>query len=378
MIIVQISPEFDPGTGVGGVVSALEREWRALGHDVRRFGPDEAGCAFLAGPSPGLRGRLRHAGRVVWFSTIGTVRARRALRDLPAGAVSVCHNDALVGDVYVNHGVLTSAMRARGRFAWRMVRNPLHLFTAARDAYRYRRNVHEFVVSLSETDRRTLVHSYGLAPERAVVIPNGVHLDRFAPFSDQERQTSRADLEIPDGVRVAIFVGHEFDRKGLPLLLSAARGLSDHHVVVVGGTPGQVEEARRSLPADLGARVHWTGRVADPRHALAAADVLVLPSAYEANPLVVLEALASGLQVVATPVGSVPETLVDDEVSRIVGRTPPEVRSGLALLASLDVDPDAVRAQARRRAESQGWENVARRYVALFEELPASERRATR
>lgn len=369
MIIVQISPEFDPGTGVGGVASALEREWRALGHDVRRFGPDEAGCAFLAGPAPGIRGRLRHAGRVVWFSTIGTVRARRALRDLPAGAVSVCHNDALVGDVYVNHGVLTSAMRARGRFAWRMVRNPLHLFTAARDAYRYRRNVHEVVVSLSETDRRTLVHSYGLAPERAVVIPNGVHLDRFAPFSDQERQTSRADLEIPDGVRVAIFVGHEFDRKGLPLLLSAARELSDHHVVVVGGTPEQVEEARSALPANVIGRVHWTGRVADPRQALAAADVLVLPSAYEANPLVVHEALACGLQVVATPVGSIPEDLTNDEVSRVVARSATAVRDGLVDLAELDLPRRLVQARARARAETAGWDTVATAYLNLFDKL---------
>src|SRR5699024_2259097 len=135
MIIVQISPEFSPGTGVGGVAWALESRWRELGHDVRRFGPEEAGCSFLARPAAGLRGRLRHAARVVWFSTVGTVRARQAIKELPPGSVTICHNDALAGDVYVNHGLLTAAMRARGHFVWRMVRNPLHLFTAARDAY---------------------------------------------------------------------------------------------------------------------------------------------------------------------------------------------------------------------------------------------------
>src|SRR5690606_29494482 len=114
------------------------------------FGPVEAGCAFLATPGQDLRGRLRHAAFVVCFSTVGTVRARKAVRNLPPGGVSICHNDALAGNVYVNHGVLTSAMRARGSFVWLMVRNPLHILTAVRDHYRYRFGTHDAVVSLSE------------------------------------------------------------------------------------------------------------------------------------------------------------------------------------------------------------------------------------
>ncbi len=369
MIILQVSPEFEPGTGVGGVVSALEGRWRELGHDVRRFGLEEAGCAFLGGHPTGVGGRLRHAARVVWFSTIGTVRARRAIRGLPAGAVTICHNDALVGDVYVNHGVLTSAMRARGNFVWRMVRNPLHVFTAARDAYRYRTGLHRVVVSLSEADRRTLVEGYGLAQERAVVIPNGVHLDRFSPADDRDRKSARDAFGISDDVRVAIFVGHEFDRKGLPLLLCAVETLPDHHVVVVGGTPREIAARRALLPAELASRVHWTGRVSNPREALAAADVLVLPSAYEANPLVVLEGLASGLQVVATPVGSVPETLSDDDVCRIVPRTVDGVRQGLVGLADVELSRVRVQAMARARAEAAGWDAVAAEYIKLFERL---------
>lgn len=369
MIIVQISPEFSPGTGVGGVAWALESRWRELGHDVRRFGPEEAGCSFLATPAPGLRGRLRHAARVVWFSTVGTVRARQTIKELPPEAVTICHNDALAGDVYVNHGVLTAAMRARGHFVWRMVRNPLHLFTAARDAYRYRTGTHRFVVSLSQVDRSTLVDRYGLDAEQAVVIPNGVHLEKFAPPAADERFQAREALGIPANVRVAAFVGHEFDRKGLPLLLEALEDLPDHHVVVVGGTPAQVKTQARAVSQRTSPRVHWLGRVPDPRQALAASDVLVLPSAYEANPLVVLEALASGLQVVATPVGSVPEILVNDEVSRVVDRTAEGVRDGLAALAKLDVPAAEVRIAACSRAEAQSWDAVARTYLGLFERV---------
>lgn len=369
MIILQISPEFSPGTGVGGVAFALEQEWLALGHDVRRFGPAEAGYSSLTAPGPGLRGRVRHLVFVVWFSTVGTARARKAIRKLPEDAISICHNDALTGDVYVNHGVLATAMRARGNFIWRMARNPMHIFTALRDQLRYRTSVHTMVVSLSEVDRATLVKRYGLAPERAVVIPNGVHTDRFTPADPDERRAARDALGIPLAARVAVFVGHEFDRKGLPLLLGAISELPDHHVVVVGGSPAQVEEKRRTLKAESRQRVHWLGRVSDPREALAGADVLVLPSAYEANPLVILEALASGLQVVATPVGSVPEILSDDIVSRVVARTPEDVRVGLRELADIQESSEAVREAARMRAEAQTWSIVARSYVDLFEHI---------
>ena len=68
----------------------------------------------------------------MWFSTVGTHRARAYLRRHP-DELSICHNDALAGDVYVNHGIVQAAMRARGHYWLRMVRNPLHLFTTARD-----------------------------------------------------------------------------------------------------------------------------------------------------------------------------------------------------------------------------------------------------
>ncbi len=350
MIILQISPEFSPGTGVGGVAYALEKEWLSKGHDVRRFGVEEAGCAWLDGSAGGLRGRVQHAARVVWFSSVGTFRARRAVRRLPLEAVSICHNDALAGDVYVNHGVLTSAMKARGGYAWRMVRNPLHLFTASRDVYRYRSATHQAVVSLSEADRLTLLRDYRLDPSRAVVIPNGVPVEHFTPATDEQRTSTRQALGIPRDGRVAAFIGHEFDRKGLPVLLAAVADLPDHHVIVVGGTPAQIEAQRTVLTSGVSARVHWLGRVPDPREALAAADVLVLPSAYEANPLVVLEALACGLQVVVTPVGSIPEMLANDSVSRVVERTVEGVRSGLSALARLDLRRPEVQDLARARA----------------------------
>ena len=150
--IVQIAPTIGPGSGVAGVAHALEREFIAAGATVERFTAAEAG-----GP-PGasvartpLATHLTRARNVVWFSTVGTRRARRFLAARP-DAVSITHNDVMTGDIYVNHGLLQAAMRARGDYTWRMVRNPVHLFTALRDRIRYRGRTHRAVVALTTTE----------------------------------------------------------------------------------------------------------------------------------------------------------------------------------------------------------------------------------
>ena len=171
---MQIAPEISPGSGVAGVAYELERALTAAGAHVERFTRAEAGGH--AGTAP--RSRLGHAWDVVWFSTAGTRRAKAFLAARP-GAVSICHNDALVGDLYVNHGLLQAAMRARGHYVWRMVRNPLHLFTAPRDRRRYRGDYHRLIIALTPREAALLTETYGRVRAPIEVIPNGVDVARF-------------------------------------------------------------------------------------------------------------------------------------------------------------------------------------------------------
>lgn len=377
--ILQIAPEIAPGSGVGGVAHHLEEAFGRAGVPTGRFTLADARGAWLPEPGPGVRGRLVLLARVVWFSTVGSVLARRRVareRRAHGGArggvvVAICHNDVLAGDVYVNHGILRVAMRARGGYAWRMVRNPLHLFTAARDAARYRGRAHRVVVNLTSAERDALRATYPHLRAPAVVIGNGVDVTRFAPPSPAERAAARGAAGVPDDATHVVFVGHEFDRKGLDLVLDAAADLPDVHVSVVGGTPDMLADVRARV-ARLGTadRVHLAGRVPDPRPWLHAADALALPSAYEANALVVLEALACGVPVVATPVGYAPDVIEDGRTGWLVDRTVDGVRKGLAAVAALDDDArrDAARA-ARATAERHDWDAVAQRYLALAAEL---------
>ena len=301
--IVQIAPTIEPGSGVAGVAFALEREFVAAGVQVERFTAADAGRSPVGPRRSAIGTHLARAGNVLWFSTVGTRRARRFLAERP-DAISICHNDVMTGDVYVNHGLLQAAMRARGNYSWRMVRNPMHLFTALRDRIRYRGRTHRAIVALTGEEARLLREVYGRVHAPITVIPNGVDIDRFSPGDAADRAGVRRELGIPDDATVAVFVGHEFERKGLNFALEALAMAPAVMLLVVGGTAEMIRrasaQARRAGVAD---RVAFAGERPDPVPLLRASDVLVLPSAYEANALVVLEALACGLPVVSTRVG---------------------------------------------------------------------------
>ena len=364
--IVQITPEIGPGTGVGAVAHHLEQEWQRLGVDVRRFTLVEAGGGWLPTPSGGVAGRLALVGRVVWFSTVGTSRARRHLRQHPE-QLSVCHNDAVAGDVYVNHGLVAVAMRARGHHRLRMLRNPLHLFTTTRDRIRYSRaGTHRVVVNLVTDEERLLRETYPRLAIPTVVIGNGVDVDRFRPPTDEERRLARQALALGDEDPMVLFIGNEFGRKGLPALVDAVAALGDDvHLVVVGGTADMIEaESARAASRGVGGRLRFAGSDPDPRPWLHAADVLAMPSAYESYGLVVLEALACGVPVVATATGCVPDVVVEGVNGAVVDASVTGLAAGLSRVLRLEQGP--TRRAARATAEQHSWASVARRYLEVL------------
>ena len=366
--IVQIVPSIGPGTGVAGVAWNLEKELRALGATVERFTIDDARRGTgRAWPKSRVRARLAGARRMVWFSTVGTARAREFIAARP-DAIVICHNNVMAGDVYVNHGVLLASMRARGRSAWGIYRNPIHVFIYLRDRIRYRGSTHRAVVALSEADAADLRATYGRVRPRIVVIPNGVDLDRFHPPTPDERRAARELLNLGEEERVAMFLGHEFDRKGLVYAIEGLRYTPSVLLLVVGGRDDIIAAAKAEAEAHgVGPRVLFVGPRGDPRTFLAASDIFVLPSAYEANALVVLEALASGLPVVTTRVGFAPEIIVDGQNGFLVERDGRAVGERLALLEGEDL-PEWSR-RARASVEPYSWRAVARRYLDLVEEL---------
>lgn len=371
MHIVQIVPSIGRGSGVAGVAAQLEEQFLALGHTTEALTEDR-----LTPHGPPPQSRLLHA---VWrlnaafaFSIVGGRRARRLLAQEPH-AVSICHNGALAGDVYVNHGVIAETMRNRGHGLWRMMRNPLHLFTHLRDRHRYHGRTHRAVVALTEEEAAVLRRVYGRVRPPVHLIGHGVDLDAHHPPTPAERAAARERLGLDDEHRVALFIGHELDRKGLGLLIDALTEAPTVMLLVVGGYRSAVDRmtarAKRRGVAD---RVLFVGPHVDLAPWFAAADMFSLPSAYESYGLVFTEALASGLPVIATRVGAAASLIVDGRNGYLVAPDPHQIADRLETLAATHVDEwrDACRASVSHLT----WRATAERYVELLTELALTER----
>jgi glycosyltransferase involved in cell wall biosynthesis len=149
-----------------------------------------------------------------------------------------------------------------------------------------------------------------------------------------------------------LFVGRLRIRKGVEVLLEALKDLRVLHPAVrlrIAGDGEHRERLERSKSGlDLGEAVVFLGScdAGRVRRLLAGAAALVVPSIYEGMPLVVLEAMAAGVPVVASAVSGIPEVVVDGETGWLV---PPE--NPKALAAALD-EVLTGPAEARRRGEA--------------------------
>lgn len=374
--IVQMAPFMVAGAGVPGVAWNLDREFRRLGADVDAFTFDTArrGRADPIRVRGRISARLVSSWRTVWLSTVGTRRAREYLERHP-DTIAIVHGSFVAGDIYVSHGVLFAAMRAQGAGVWRYLRDPTNVYAHLRDRRRYRRGTHRRVVVLTPAEAQTLVDSYGNVAAPVAVISNGVDLDAFRPPTDGERRAARAQFQLDDEDRVAVFIGHEFERKGLPLTIEALVHAPTVLLLVVGGIRSMVDAARAHAErVGVSDRVLFLGEQQHGiHHLLAAADMLVMPSVYESSGLVFLEALASGLPVVATRVGVAPEVIVEGVNGYLVDRDPVEIGDRLERIAAEPAGHFA--AAARASVAGYSWAAVAKQYLDLASEV-AAERAA--
>ncbi len=367
--IVQIVPVMGPGGGVTGVSWNLDREFRSFGVITESFTYASARRGKPERPWPRSRpGRAVALTRqMLWFFIVGTARAKEFLAERP-DAVAICHNNVMAGDIYVNHGLVVAAMQARGGAWWRMARNPTHLFTYVRDFVRYRSGVHRAVVVLSQTEERTLVRTYGKVAPEIVVIPNGVDLERFHPPTPAERESARAFFKLDEESRVALFIGHEFGRKGLEYAIDALVEATTVLLMVAGGRENTVAEAREhALRVGVAPRVLFAGTRGHTPLLMHAADMFVLPNAYEANALVILEAPASGRPVLATRTGYAPEVISDGVNGYLVERDAHELAVRMEELAA--TDPGSWSLGSRASVEHLAWRAIAQRYLVLVDEL---------
>jgi glycosyltransferase involved in cell wall biosynthesis len=174
-------------------------------------------------------------------------------------------------------------------------------------------------VAVTPALARVAMTNQECAPTQLHVIPNGIDTQRFSPDL-AARGRIRAELGIPEDAWVVGTVGRLAAEKNQALLIDAIAPILDprRHLVIVGEGPEREALAARASATWRSKFVHFTGARTDVESLLAAFDLFALTSESEGLPLVLLEAMAMGLPVLATAVGGVPDLVEDGTTGFLV------------------------------------------------------------
>ncbi len=224
------------------------------------------------------------------------------------------------------------------------------------------------VIAVSNGVKRELIEHYHVDADKIVVIPNAVNHAVFHPAANaQDKRELRSRLGLPETKFLCLFVGGDWDRKGLTNAIEAISGVPNTALVVV----GQGDIARFSAVAEqagVAESVIFAGRSQSPQDYYAAADVFVFPSRYEAFSLVTLEAAASGLPLIVLSINGT-EELIEEGVNGFFAQ--PDSDSFRTKLFLLCEDPARCQEMSDAAVCSSlpySWDRIAAQQMQVFEE----------
>jgi phosphatidylinositol alpha-mannosyltransferase len=227
-------------------------------------------------------------------------------------------------------------------------------------------------IAVSDVARRTVESQF---PGHYRVIPNGVDIGRFS--------SAPPIGELRDGRLNVLFVGRFEPRKGLKFLFRAlpeiVGSVPNVRVVVVGGGPF-ARYYRRFVPDSCRHAVHFAGFVSREmlaRH-FASADIFCTPAlGGESFGIVLLEAMAAGVPIVASDIPGYRAVVRDRETGLLVPRGSSEAIARAVVTLAHDVElRHRLADEARRAVERYSWETVTGEIVQVYEEVLAGARSA--
>jgi len=233
-------------------------------------------------------------------------------------------------------------------------------------------------IGVAEPHGRYLIEHEGCPARKVRVIPNGVDLERFHPRWPQS--TVQQELTIAPGTPVVGIVAALRPEKNHELFLQAAalvrKELPETQFLIVGDGPQR--EKLESLAGELSltGAVRFLGTRSDVPQLLSLVDVLLITSHMEANPISILEAMACEKPVIATRVGSIPETVLDGKTGYLVA--PGNAAELADRVVELLVHPDraATMGRAGREHVIAAWsiDRTVAGYQDLIAEIYAAKR----
>jgi glycosyltransferase involved in cell wall biosynthesis len=359
-----------------GVVGGMERQLsdlivglRELGHEVTVIArtcelPERLGLTFHRVKAPGRPFLLAYP----WFVLAGSLAVRRRRRGVvqATGAIVLNRVDVLAVHYCHQEGPVNPSRSSR-LFRAQVALAGIVKRLGERVCFRTARA--RAVVCVSDGVAAEVREHFPALADRVLTIHNGVDTDVFSPgVRTQDARALRAAQEIPADGLVVVFVGSEWERKGLEPAIRALADSPEWTLLVAGGGERAPYEA---LAERLGVRgrLRWLGVTADVQLVYQAADAFVLPSSYETFSLVTFEAAASGLPVLATPVSGVRELIEDGHNGFLIDRDPQLIATRLNQLAADAQLRSRLGAAARESALRFSGERMIDQHHELYERL---------
>jgi UDP-glucose:(heptosyl)LPS alpha-1,3-glucosyltransferase len=359
-----------------GSVGGMERQLEDLVLGLRRRGhevtviartcelPESAGVAFHRVRTPRRPFLLAYP----LFMVAGSLAVRRWRRGVVQATGAIVLNRVDVVSVHYCHQV-GPAHPSRSTRLYRAQVRAVGWLARIGERYCFRANRAAAFVCVSDGVAEDMRTYYPDLAERITTIHNGVDTDRFAPGAREEQARARRDsLNIGEEQLVALFVGGEWERKGLEPAIQALSLASDWILLIAGG--GEQSRYRR-LGESLGVAesTRWLGVTPDVQLLYQLADVFLLPSSYEAFSIATLEAAASGLPMLVTPVNGARELIEDGQNGFLIGQEPDEIAARLNHLAGDSALRERLGKAARESALKFDAARMVEQHCALYERL---------
>ena len=294
---------------------------------------------------------------------LAATRALRRDRQL-YDVVDVRQTGAWEHDVVTVHGVVKAMQRrwpSEGGLSFRASRLRAAAAPLLRPQIGVDRTIQErqfrrggFLRLIADTAqvRDDLSSDFGVAPDLIDVVHLPIDL---GPLKSARPSGIRASLAVPADVPLLLFVGNNFQRKGLDRVVEALADVPDSHLVVVGG--GDRPSIERLIRDDsVARRVHFVGPVDEPERYYAEADLLVFPTRSDPWGIPLIEAMATGVPVITTSVAGASKAVAEAGAGIVLsGTETAELRDAIDAL---------LRDPARRRAMGERGPQAAKQFGA--------------
>lgn len=355
MKIVQIMPEF----GLAGAEIMCENlvyELIKLGHNVTVVSMYDYHSAITERlEKAGVN--IRYLGKKPGLDLSMVGKIRKVLTEVRADVIHThryCAQyavpSAILGGVkYRVHTVHNVAEKENGKLA-----RKLNKFF-----FKY---CHLIPVALSELIRDSIVKEYGISKDRIPVIYNGIDLSKCQ---------TKTDYSVNGSFKI-LHIGRFSEQKNHIGLLQSFKLFHDNHsnceLWLIGDGEKKLEIENYVAKNNLASNVKFLGLQSNVYDYLHDADVFTLPSNYEGIPMTLIEAMGTGLPIVATAVGGVPDMLTDGVNALVVANDDLCICNSFELLYSDPKKREQFGENAKERAQDFSSKVMGELYVGIYEE----------